>query len=62
MDGVLPEHCPEKTDYIFLSMTRNMCMVCYLVMQEHVEFVDGVPSEHGGLEHVDGVLSERSQE
>ncbi len=31
-------------------------------MQGHVEFVDSVPSEHGGLEHVDGVLTEHSQE
>jgi hypothetical protein len=31
-------------------------------MQEHVEFVGGVPSERGGLEHVDGVLPEYRQE
>ena len=52
---MLPEHCSEQADSVFLSLTRNMCMVCYLSMQGHVEFVDGVPLEHVGLEHVDGV-------
>ncbi len=59
---MLPEHCSEQADSVFLTMTRNMCMVCYLSMQGHVEFVDGVPFEHGGQEHVDGVLPEHGQE
>ncbi len=53
--GVLPEHCSEQADSDILSVARNMCMVCCLSMQDHGEFVDGVPLEHVGLEHVDGV-------